>query len=509
MSTNFQAYGTPNGLSGSNLAAAPVSSVRAPLGSDTQFQIGQTWVDTVTNLEYVFVGISAGAAVWNLSSQSTSALNTLTADSGGALNPTANNINILGSANEITTAGAVSTITLSIPAVFVAPGSIASTTTIASGTTLTAGTSLAVTTSATIGTTLAVTGATTLAAVSATNALLSGTLGVTGLSTLAALTQVGTASINGSGAATTTIGSATAGAITVDSSAGISLDAATASNFTVTGAGADLTLNSAGGSVLVRSTEDAALAIRLHANGGTSETIQIHSDQGTGVGSINLLSDVGGITLTATGLASADAINLEATAGGVDVDAALQINIASSQNAADAIRIVASAGGIDVDAVGAAGEDIVITNTGGSISLVATENVTDAIVIQASGAAGGIDLIAGTNHVSVTGNLNFVTAGNKILSANVGAAAAAGANSFGSVTLVGGTVTVATTAVTASSLIYLTRGSIGATGAAALGHLAVGTIVAGTSFVINALQAADATALQASDVSVINWFIVN
>jgi hypothetical protein len=37
----------------------------------------------------------------------------------------------------------------------------------------------------------------------------------------------------------------------------------------------------------------------------------------------------------------------------------------------------------------------------------------------------------------------------------------------------------------------------------------LGTITAGTSFVINAVQAADATALQASDVSVIGWEIVN
>lgn len=187
------------------------------------------------------------------------------------------------------------------------------------------------------------------------------------------------------------IGNALATAITADAVT-FSIDATTASNVTVTGAGADLTLSSVLGSVLVSSTEDAALAIRLHANGGTSETIQLHSDLGTGVGSINLLSDVGGITLTATGLASADAINLEAPAGGIDVDAALQINIASSQNAIDAIRIVASAGGIDIDAVGAATEDINITNTGGSVVVVATEAIADSIVLSSS--AGGIDILA-------------------------------------------------------------------------------------------------------------------
>jgi hypothetical protein len=58
-------------------------------------------------------------------------------------------------------------------------------------------------------------------------------------------------------------------------------------------------------------------------------------------------------------------------------------------------------------------------------------------------------------------------------------------------------------------LIQIWRQSIGATGAAALGMLTVGTIVNATSFVINAVQAADATALQASDVSVIGWTIIN
>lgn len=187
----------------------------------------------------------------------------------------------------------------------------------------------------------------------------------------------------------------------MDTGAGFSIDGATASNITVTGATEDLTLSSVGGSVLVSSTEDIALAIRLHADAGTSETIQIHSDQGTGAASIDILSDVGGITLTATGLASDDATNLSAAAGGVDIDGALQVNIASSEDAADAIRISASAGGIDIDAVGEAGQDIVITNTGGSCSIVATEAAADAIVLNASNAAGGIDLQTGGGEISI------------------------------------------------------------------------------------------------------------
>lgn len=110
---------------------------------------------------------------------------------------------------------------------------------------------------------------------------------------------------------------------------------------------------------------------------------------------------------------------------------------------------------------------------------------------------------------ATNGNVVLNTAGNKLISTSVGSAAAAGANSFGTVTLVAGTVTVATTAVTANSIVFLTRTSVGATGANDLGMLSVGTIVAGTSFDINAWTVTNATALQTDDVSVVGWMIVN
>jgi len=82
----------------------------------------------------------------------------------------------------------------------------------------------------------------------------------------------GAGSVNfGGGTALTTFNLDTTGAITVDSSAaGISLDGVLASNFTVTGAGQDLTLSSVGGSVLVQSTENTTDAIKLDATGVAS-----------------------------------------------------------------------------------------------------------------------------------------------------------------------------------------------------------------------------------------------
>jgi len=113
------------------------------------------------------------------------------------------------------------------------------------------------------------------------------------------------------------------------------------------------------------------------------------------------------------------------------------------------------------------------------------------------------------NITATNGNIVRGTAGNKDVYTSVASTTTAGANSAGTVTLTGGTATISTTSVTASSIIRLTRQSVGATGANPLGMLSVGTIVAATSFVINAWSATDATALAATDVSVIGWEIVN
>lgn len=111
---------------------------------------------------------------------------------------------------------------------------------------------------------------------------------------------------------------------------------------------------------------------------------------------------------------------------------------------------------------------------------------------------------------ATNGNIVLGTAGNKQIYTSVATnTATAGANSAGTVTLIGGTITVTTTEVTASSLIRLTRQSVGATGANDLGILSVGTIVAATSFIINAWTVTNATVLQADDVSIIFWEIVN
>jgi len=286
------------------------TATRAPTSSDKSYVKGTLWLDTDADAAYMW----PGTGDWiSLGSGTTGAIVTLTGDSGGAIAPVGGNIDLLGTASQITTTGTAGTITFSLPAAIIAPGS------------------LATTTSLTVGNTFTVTA---------------------GTSSLKATTIVGTTSINASGAAVTTI-----------------------------------------------------------ATGGT--------------GALNLGNATGNTAVT------------------------------------------------------------------GSLTTTTTLTAT-------------LGAITATN-----GNLVLGTAGNKIISTSVASTTTAGANSFGKVTLVGGTATVSTTAVTASSIIFLTRQGVGATGANDLGILSVGTIVASTSFVINAWTVTDATALQADDVSSIGWMIVN
>ncbi len=158
-----------------------------------------------------------------------------------------------------------------------------------------------------------------------------------------------------------------------------------------------------------------------------------------------------------------------------------------------------------------------INTTGSGVTSIGTGGTGATNIGNATGntAVTGNMVVSGSitstlgNITATNGNIVRGTAGNKDVYTSVASTTTAGANSAGTVTLVGGTATISTTAVTASSQIRLYRQGIGATGAAALGILTLGTKTAGVSFIINAVQAADATALQASDVSSIGWEIVN
>ena len=160
-------------------------------------------------------------------------------------------------------------------------------------------------------------------------------------------------SINtGTSTGTVTVGSANAGAITVDSGAGVSIDGATASNFTVTGASEDLTLGATGGSINIQATEADAQAILIYASDAA--------------GGIDIDCGTGGIDILSTG-------------GGFSIDGQAASNIT----------------------VTSAGLDLSVQGVGCAVNVTSTETENDAIYIEASAANGGVEINAGTGGIRI------------------------------------------------------------------------------------------------------------
>jgi hypothetical protein len=174
----------------------PTIQSRAPTSADFRYPAGKTWVDQVGNASYILTGFSSlgGSVVanWSPAGGSVTGVFTLTDTASTVVNPTAGNIQIAGTASQITSTAGSSVITLSIPAAFIAPGSIASTTTITSGSTLTATTSIASGTTITAGTSMSVT--TNLILVSAGSKVNHTSVGTT---TAAGANSIGTVTLVG------------------------------------------------------------------------------------------------------------------------------------------------------------------------------------------------------------------------------------------------------------------------------------------------------------------------
>ena len=133
------------------------------------------------------------------------------------------------------------------------------------------------------------------------------------------------------------------------------------------------------GDIDLTSTSNAADAIYLRTNAGTSETIKIHADQGTsvteGASSVQLLSDAGGVELKSTANL-AKSIKLIAD-GGTSETIYIQADQGTSESS---IQLVSDAGGIDIDA--ADGKDVDIA--GGQINLTSSDNAASAIYLRAN-----------------------------------------------------------------------------------------------------------------------------
>ena len=210
-----------------------ISSPRSPTTSDlidkngAPYLPGQTWANTTTHVTYIY----QDSGVW-INAASSSNLTTVHTGSGDAT-VAANAITIAGTANQISTSGASSTVTLAIPSAFVAPGSIVATTSIASTTTLTGGTGVTATTGDIVSTAGAVSANTTVTAgtgITSTTGNISATAGAVNAGTSITATNgnitatLGNLVLNGAakqiqihgGAVTDFIGQATLSSGTID-----------------------------------------------------------------------------------------------------------------------------------------------------------------------------------------------------------------------------------------------------------------------------------------------------
>ena len=407
----------------------PIYKTTAPTATDKDFQIGQPWVRQITAdaaSYYVFAGLdSSQDAIWNLASPGASDVDTLTADSGGALSPVGGDIVIAGGTN-VTTAGAGNTITINLDAAISLVTSV-------TAPLYTAGAGVDVAIDAPAGQDVLMTLGDNAAAnkfsildsdsveVFAVDS--NGVMTFTGLTVVGALTQTaGVVSISedntadavgigngtvaraidiGSSAAahTISIGSAT-GAASLDLAAGtgnFTLEGGTATTYTISGTGANTGLISIGAGT-------GAQTLNLMTGGTGIKTVNI------GTGAIGNVVTIG----TVTGAASLD---LKAGTGNFTLEGATATTYTISGTGANTGGITISGG------TGAQTTNIATGGTGIKTVNIGTGAAANVITLGTVTGAASLDLKAGTG--------NFTLDGAAATTYTIGAATTTGTISIG------------------------------------------------------------------------------
>jgi len=443
----------------------------APPTTLTPDHVGTIAIDNAAKNAYILTSKAGGIDTWDIAAGSSS-LDTLSGDTGTAT-PSAHNIKLAGTANEITTAAAGSTVTFTIPTTFIAPGSVEVTTslTVDGVTADICDSNTASTVTIATGTganTVNISTGNTAAGTNMVNILTGANLGGTNTLNLATGTGPKIVNVGGSGTNTSTVGSPGLTALVLGSQDTTS----------------STTIYSGTGGILIPGPSATA-----------NQTISIQ-DQNFSAGSQSITMECGTIS---GGSQQVAILNGTISSGTQNLSLLNGTYSGGTQNCS--IMSGAVSGGSTqtlMMGVGTGPKTVQLASgTGVTTTTIGSATASSSLTLQAPVA------------VDVHANVNFAVAGNKITTSNIATTTTAGANSFGTVTLSSGTATVSTTAVTANSKIVLTRQTVGATGAAALGQLTIGTISAGTSFIINAWQTANATALATTDVSNVLWMIIN
>jgi hypothetical protein len=153
-------------------------------------------------------------------------------------------------------------------------------------------------------------------------------------------------------------------------------------------------------------TDGTADDLTISVTGATNSSLFL-SSTGTAADAMAFSTSAGGMDLTVAGSAAGEDL---------DLTSASSINLTAAEAVADAIVLNASTalGGIDITSqndidittTGAAGEDITITNTGGSVNITATEAAAGQFALSASGTIAGNAITATTTDGGI-----LVTAG--------------------------------------------------------------------------------------------------
>ena len=200
----------------------------------------------------------------------------------------------------------------------------------------------------------------------------------------------------------------------------------------------DTTIAVASKSIDIITDDDSADAILLRADGGDSSSIKIHANDGKSESSINLVSDEGGITATATlgniSLDAADILSLTGPTITLNADDNGTVNIDNDTDASTinigntggvkTINVGSSSGTLGVQVskldmkisgaadnsislaanttINVANKDLNLNSGTGNITIASTGTSTDAIKLNASGIAGGITASAGSGNIELS-----------------------------------------------------------------------------------------------------------
>jgi len=154
-----------------------------------------------------------------------------------------------------------------------------------------------------------------------------------------------------------------------------------------------------GGRAVITANEDAADAIKLHADAGTSQTITIVNDAGTGAAAIGLTASAGGVTVGLGGGAGDDfivdtttlVVESDNNRVGIGTASPAQLLHVKSTSTDSRVKVESSAssGNVYLEGVSGSGADMYVTNTTARNLYLGTSGAASThMVINASGKVG-------------------------------------------------------------------------------------------------------------------------